>query len=195
VLGFALVPPRGSELLADMRFLQVLRTLAPMRVHAGQQRRLLDVVGRGSGFGIALSPTFEPPDRRSLDPAVYTEPARSFATVTPIVLDRHLKADGPARAAEIAAQIAAASRNIGLPAPDVIVPGKHSAIEGAPPARPSGRAPSWMRWQLPVSLASRPLTHAVMRFPEPVEGPLILGAGRHVGLGFCRPIGGPETQP
>jgi CRISPR-associated protein Csb2 len=195
VLGFALVPPRSSELLKDMRFLQVLGTLAPMREHDGQQRRLLDVVGKGGSFSIALSPTFEPPGRRSLGPAIYIEPARDFATITPIVLDRHLKADGRARGEEIAAQIAAACRNIGLPEPEVIVPGKHSAIEGAPSAAPSGQAPSWMRWQLPTSFASRTLTHAVMRFPEPVEGPVILGAGRHVGLGLCRPIGGPEKQP
>jgi CRISPR-associated protein Csb2 len=45
-----------------------------------------------------------------------------------------------------------------------------------------------MRWRLPSSLASRFLTHAVIRFSEPVEGPVILGAGRFVGLGLCRPI-------
>jgi CRISPR-associated protein Csb2 len=104
------------------------------------------------------------------------------------VLDRHLKEEGAVRQEEIISQIKSACVNAGLPEPDVIVPDKHSAIEGAPSAQPSGKAPEWMRWRLPSSLASRFLTHAVIRFSEPVEGPVILGAGRFVGLGLCRPI-------
>jgi CRISPR-associated protein Csb2 len=45
-----------------------------------------------------------------------------------------------------------------------------------------------MNWRLPPSLATRQLTHAVIRFAEPIDGPVILGAGRFVGLGLCRPI-------
>ena len=45
-----------------------------------------------------------------------------------------------------------------------------------------------MRWQLPRALDGRFLTHAIIRFSQPVEGPVILGAGRFVGLGLCRPI-------
>jgi CRISPR-associated protein Csb2 len=109
--------------------------------------------------------------------------------VTPIVLDRHLKQKGEARQQEAAALIAAACRNIGLPEPEAVVVDKHSAVEGAPSAYPSGKAPRWMTWRLPPSLASRQLTHAVIRFAEPVDGPVILGAGRFMGLGLCRPIG------
>jgi CRISPR-associated protein Csb2 len=39
---------------------------------------------------------------------------------------------------------------------------------------------------LPESLASRQLTHAVLQFPEPVRGPVLLGVGRFAGLGLCR---------
>ena len=142
-----------------------------------------------SAFSIGLSPTFEPPaDKRSLNPALYTGPASVFATVTPIVLDRHLKETGAARQEESAGQIAAACRNIGLPEPEAVVVAKHSAIEGAPAAYPSGKSPRWMNWRLPPSLASRQLTHAVIRFAEPIDGPVILGAGRFVGLGLCRPV-------
>jgi CRISPR-associated protein Csb2 len=45
-----------------------------------------------------------------------------------------------------------------------------------------------MRWRLPESLAGRQLTHAVIQFAEPVEGPVLLGAGRFLGLGLCRPL-------
>jgi CRISPR-associated protein Csb2 len=197
VLGFALVPPREARdegsIFDHPRFLEALRQVAPFEAEDrfGQRRRILTAggggQGRGAAFRVLLSPTFERPDRRSLDPEIYLAPARVFATVTPIVLDRHLKAEGEARQDEVAAQIAVACRNIGLPEPELVVPDKHSAIEGAVSARPSGSSPKWHRWRLPASLASRTLTHAVVRFAEPVEGPVILGAGRFVGLGLCRP--------
>lgn len=192
MMGFALVPPADNEILIDETFRKVMRALSPVDEDRG--RRILTLMSKsgtsaGSAFSIGLSPTFEPPaDKRSLDPALYTRPARIFATMTPIVLDRHLKEKGAAREEEAAAQIAAACRNIGLPEPEVVVVDKHSAVEGAPSAYPSGNSPRWMNWRLPPSLVSRQLTHAVIRFAEPVDGPVILGAGRFVGLGLCRPI-------
>ncbi len=180
ILGFALAPS-ADGLMDDPGFRAALRAIAPM--DGGTGRRVL----RLHRFGLTLSPTLEPA-KVSLDPALYTATSSTFASVTPIVLDRHLKQDGPARQTEIAAQIAAACRNIGLPDPQVVVPDKHSAVEGAVSAEPAGRSPDWMRWRLPTSLASRTLTHAVIRFSERVDGPMILGAGRFVGLGLCRPV-------
>ena len=192
VMGFALIPPANSEILADGAFRKVMRNLSPVDEERG--RRILTLTSKsgtsaGSAFSVGLSPTFEPPvDKRSLDPALYAGPAFVFATVTPIVLDRHLKEKGAARQEETAGQLAAACRNIGLPEPEAVVVDKHSAIEGAPSAYPSGKSPRWMNWRLPPSLASRQLTHAVIRFAEPLGGPVILGAGRFVGLGLCRPV-------
>jgi CRISPR-associated protein Csb2 len=200
VMGFALVPPTGTSVLArpgaeddaeTKAFRDALRNLTKMD-HAG--RRVLSIKSeagtpRDRAFAIDLSLTFDPPGPASLDPARYTKPARVFATVTPIVLDRHLKRNGEARLQETAVQIAAACRNIGLPEPEAIVVDKHSAIEGAPSAYPSGKAPRWFNWRLPPSLASRQLTHAAIRFADPVDGPVVLGAGRFVGLGLCLPIG------
>lgn len=194
VLGFALVPPVAHDLLRDERFLDVLRALAARDGRSG--RRVIEVksaagTAPGSAFALSLSPTFEPAaGRRSLDPAPYTTRARTFATVTPIVLDRHLKRQGAARDEEVAEQIAAACGRIGLPAQRVVATDKHSAVQGAPSAWPSGNAPGWLGWRLPGSLAGRQLTHAVIRFAEPVEGPLLLGAGRFHGLGLCLPLDG-----
>src|SRR6185295_12694500 len=109
----------------------------------------------------------------------YVATARTWATCTPIVLDRHLKAKGNAeREAEMAGLVRQACANVGLPEPARVSSGKHSALRGAPPAYPSGSMPRWLRWRLPDSLASRQLTHAVIQFDEPVRGPVILGAGR-----------------
>jgi len=192
VMGFAIVPPRGHSILDDQEFRSVLRALSPLDEQFG--RRILMVKPRegtpaARAFALALSPTFEPPaGRRSLEPGLYLGPAQRFATVTPIVLDRYLKTKGKARDEEIAAQVAAACRRVGLPEPQAIVADNHSAFEGAPSAYPSGRAPDWMRWRLPRALADRQLIHAVVVFSEPVAGPVILGAGRFVGLGLCRPL-------
>ena len=191
IMGFALVPPRDSTILDDENFRRALRKLAPIDEDGRRMLTLIPKAGIPSGdaFSIKLSPTFEvPANKRSLDPVLYISPARTFATVTPIVLDRHLKAKGAARQEEIATQIATACRNVGLPEPEAVVADKHSAIEGTPAAYPSAKSPPWMRWRQPPSLASRQLTHAVIRFAQPVEGPVILGAGRFIGLGLCRPL-------
>jgi CRISPR-associated protein Csb2 len=200
VMGFALVPPTNAKIVTQpgeedttnaKTFRNALRELTKID---STGRRILKVSSaegtpHDRAFSIDLSLTFEPPaDKRSLDPVLYTRPACTFATVTPIVLDRHLREKGAAREDEAAGQIKAACRNIGLPEAHGVVVSKHSAIEGAPSAYPSGNSPRWMNWRLPPSLASRQLTHAVIRFAEPVDGPVILGAGRFVGLGLCRPI-------
>lgn len=193
VMGFAVVPPSGNDILDNEVFRKVLRQLAPLDEQYG--RRVLDLRSREGeqsdrAFSIKLSPTFEPPaGRQSLDPTLYTRRMQSFASVTPIVLDRYLKRDGEAREEEAAAQIRVACERIGLPAPQIIVVHKHSTFEGMPSAYPSGGSPVWMRWRLPQALTGRQLVHAVIRFAEPVDGPVILGAGRFVGMGLCRPLG------
>lgn len=193
VLGFALVPSASGALLADEDFLRVLRHLTQRR-DADTGRRVLELKStegsaRDSAFSLLLTPSFEAPTgKRSLDPSLYTLRARDFATVTPIALDRHLKARGIARQEEAAELVASACVHIGLPHPESVRVDKHATPQGAPSAYPSGDAPVWMRWRLPESLAGRTLTHAYIRFAEPVAGPVLLGAGRFVGLGLCRPI-------
>jgi CRISPR-associated protein Csb2 len=190
VMGFGIVPPEDGILLQDQDFRRVLRKLAPMDEERG--RRIFTVTTKegtpsDQAFSIQLSPSFEA-ERQSLDPALYVARARTFATVTPIALDRHLKERGAARQSEIETQVAAACRHIGLPEPEAVVADKYSAIEGTASAYPPGNSPKWMRWHTPQSLASRQLTHALIRFPALVDGPVILGAGRFLGLGLCRPL-------
>lgn len=192
VMGFAVVPPGTGGLLDDDAFRRAVRAVAPWD---GDQGRRMMTVRLGAGASpeapvvIRLSPTLDPSEgKRSLEPALYTRRAQTVATLTPIVLDRHVKQRGEARVDEIRMQVVAACRNIGLPEPEAVSIAKHPAFEGAASAYPSAGAPKWMHWRLPPSLASRQLAHAVIRFPEPVEGPVILGAGRFIGLGLCRSL-------
>jgi CRISPR-associated protein Csb2 len=153
----------------------------------------------GSGLKLIFATAGESP-RRSLDPAPYVGEARIgeariWASCTPIVLDRHLKGTAnEAREQEVGQLVRQACRNIGLPEPSRVAAGKHSALEGSPSAYPSGRAPRWVRWRVPESLGSRQLIHAVIEFVEPVRGPVILGAGRFVGLGLFRALGAAEPR-
>jgi len=123
------------------------------------------------------------PTAKSLQPDRYAATARIWASVTPIALDRHPKAEG-----DVAASIKAACQRIGLPEPLRVIASKHAAIRGAPSARPGGAAPDWTGWRLPGPLTGRRLTHAVIEFEKPVAGPVLLGAGRFVGLGLCLPL-------
>jgi CRISPR-associated protein Csb2 len=187
VFGFALIPPRRRDLLADRDFQRAVRAIIrPI----GENRRGITVGRRGLSFAVGGETA-----RRSLDPARYVAAAKIWESGTPIVLDRHLKETGnEARQAEIENLVSQACINSGLPQPNRVVATKHSAIEGAPSAYPSGKAPHWTRWRLPQSLASRRLTHAVIEFAERVSGPVILGAGRFVGLGLCLPLAAERRQ-
>lgn len=117
---------------------------------------------------------------------------RAWATVTPIVLDRHLKTKIPhrsnrtayanamaARSNEIANSIKSSCRCIGLPEPRRVEVFGTSLFEGAPSVR---EYPRLHRHNL-----SRFHTHAYLEFDQPVRGPILLGSGRYRGYGLCRP--------
>ncbi|MFG0285899.1 MAG: type I-U CRISPR-associated protein Csb2 [Phycisphaerales bacterium JB039] len=111
----------------------------------------------------------------------FTEAAARWATVTPIVLDRHPKARQRADAQEAMREIvASACLRAGLPTPADVAVAPVSALAGAPHARDftplrrkDGSAPNQ--------------THAVIQFAEPVPGPVLVGAGRFRGYGLCAP--------
>lgn len=184
VFGFALIPPRGTVLLEIPGLLQAFEAIAPF--DPGEERRVLALRGGPLPDDLRMAPT-GPGAKRSLSSAPYIERARVWASVTPIVLDRHLKGK---EENEVGQLIARACENAGLPRPDVerIQTGKHSAVEGTPPARPLRGAPAWSGWRLPEQLRSRSLTHAVIDFGDEVGGPVMLGAGRFTGLGLCRGV-------
>ena len=186
VFGFALIPPADIRLQGVPGFLRAFEAVA--RYDPGRERRVLKLDGLPLSKPLHLAPAGATAPR-SLSPEPYLKPAHVWASVTPIVLDRHLKRNGDSEVREI---IANACENAGLPRPDPqrIRTGKHSAIEGAPPARPSAGAPSWLRWKVPESFATRSLVHAVIDFGRATAGPVLLGAGRFTGLGLCRGIGG-----
>ena len=187
VLGFALIPPRGMALDRIEGFRAAFEKVA--RYRPDEERRVLTLKGPPLNEPLCLAPVPGHNTRkRSLSSEPYVRPSRIWASATPIVLERHLKRKDDAEIREL---VANACENAGLPRPDQdrVRIGKHSAVEGMPPARPLAGEPPWTRWKAPKSLASRPLVHAIIDFERDVSGPVLLGAGRFTGLGLCRGMG------
>ena len=188
VLGFAVIPPRGTTFDRIDGFRAAFESVA--RYRPDEERRVLKLEGQPLNEPLCLAPA--PNDRaqkRSLSSGPYMRPSRLWASATPIVLERHLKRKDDAEVREL---VARACDHAGLPRPDPerVQVGKHSAVDGIPPARPLAGEPRWNRWKTPKSLASRQLVHAVIDFERDVCGPVLLGAGRFTGLGLCRGVRG-----
>ncbi len=186
VFGFALIPPQGETLRGLDGFRAAFEKVAPY--HPDRQRRILTLQGSPLHGPVDLAPASGAETRKwSLSPYPYLKKSRLWASVTPIVLERHLKRGDDSEIREL---VARACENAGLPRPkpDRIRVSKHSAIEGAPPARPLAGEPPWTRWKAPKSLGSRQLIHAVIDFERELVGPVLLGAGRFTGLGLCRTL-------
>ena len=135
-------------------------------------------------------------EERSLPPLAlrsetWCDPSSVWASVTPVVLDRHPKHDQQTERVqwrdEVAVSIAQSCERQGLPKPELIDVDKTSWHRGAPRSRPG---PSGMPW-LPgkEGTAPRQQVHVLIQFPCEVQGPLLLGAGRFRGYGLCKPLG------
>ena len=190
LMGLAICLPREACPDDEEQLFKALHAIAIKRKHSGEQQSRDCEIGvtlpTGGVWRLVRQPE---PVGSSLQPSRYVRSARTWATVTPIALDRHPKAVGnEARQQEVARIICDSCVRAGLPRPAEVVPDKHSAIRGCAPARPAPRSPEWAHWALPGSLKGHVLTHATLMFEEPVLGPVALGAGRFFGLGLCLPI-------
>lgn len=106
-------------------------------------------------------------------------PSRVWATVTPIVFDRHH--DGRNRWEAAAETVGDACLRVGLPRPLTVDLTPVSPVSGTPASREFAPFPRKRGGHLQHS-------HAVVEFAEPVQGPVLLGAGRFRGYGVLRPL-------
>jgi CRISPR-associated protein Csb2 len=187
ILGIALVVPRD---LPDGDRRALFRAVADWE--AVQRRGDEEVpalpVHLGAAGVLVLGRADETIEQRTLQPRSWCRPARRWLTVTPIALDRNpgdLRSRDRARldqaVAEAESAIRSSCQRIGLPAPDRVTVLPHPALPGASkvqqfPPFPDGQG-----------RVQRVLTHAAIEFAAPVVGPVLLGAGRYVGLGLLRP--------
>ena len=133
-----------------------------------------------------------PSDLVSLRPGVWRRPSRRWVSATPIALPRHPgrlvggTATAQAKAWELAEDaVAAACAHVGLPEPSAVEASLRPYIVGASPAR---HFPAFSQKGRDGKSVRRQLIHASLTFDHPVAGPLMLGAGRFMGLGLMRPM-------
>jgi CRISPR-associated protein Csb2 len=127
----------------------------------------------------------------ALQSATWCEPSSVWASVTPVVLDRHPKHDPRTERVqwrdEVAASIVQSCERQGLPKPELIDVDKTSWHRGAPRSRPGPDGMPWLPGK--EGTAPRQQVHVLIQFPCEVQGPLLLGAGRFRGYGLCKPLG------
>ncbi len=113
----------------------------------------------------------------ALRPERWTEPARTWCTALPMVFDRYLKRKDDSEAAARRTVV-----NSGYPAPQHIVLARRPLAPGALDLAPQDTI------RRPGEKGFKPYRHAILRFPDPVEGPVVVGSMRHYGLGLCFPM-------
>lgn len=178
LMGLTMVWPRSAD-SEDRR--NVLKTLEKFFMDKEDHTGLLHFGHSGSWQLRLLSPE---PVRRSLIFERYVKPAKRWGTVLPVVLDRHPK-NKPNQ--DVSTIIASACCNTGLEFQAVkdlkVEVHQYAAVRGSPSVQEVVR-------MLPKDspYRGRPLVHLVLDFLRPVQGPLILGAGRFRGLGVCLPL-------
>ena len=115
--------------------------------------------------------------RASLDPARYRRPAHRWSSVTPVVFDRHPKPGAGRTLPDIVAAMCRASR---LPPPTSIEATMQPSFQGGAESRRH-------RLGNRAYLQGRYIAHLRLAWDRPVPGPILLGSGRHFGLGLMLP--------
>ncbi len=187
VMGLALAFPRAVS--PEERAKQLKRILYDER---GLEKELILKLGKLGEWSLLREERSSPP--LSLRTETWTGESTVWASVTPVVLDRHPKHD-PANPKErqawrneVADSIRESCARIGLPAPLVIDVDKTSWHRGSPRSYPG---PGGMPWIASKTGTARQQVHVLLQFDQPVQGPVLLGAGRYRGYGLCKPLGLP----
>jgi CRISPR-associated protein Csb2 len=133
----------------------------------------------GKWFECVVEPETRESPPMSLRVQPWVRASFTWASVTPVVLDRHH--DGADKWMRAAEDIKDACERIGLPRPREVLLHPVSLIEGVPHAR---EFPPMVRKS---DGGRRHHSHAVIVFDEAVRGPVLIGAGRFRGYGLFRP--------
>lgn len=170
VMGFGVVLPRGLGRYSAERW-------AILRAVAGLPQ--VGIKG-GHAWSVALS-TEE--GAKSLQTIPYIGPSKTWATATPLLCDRHPKDRDGERLEDVIAD--SVERVVGV-RPVYVEAGPISRHRGVPPShafpnrRKDGDQP-------------RHRAHAFLAFEHEISGPIIVCAGRYLGLGLFR-VWEPEVR-
>jgi CRISPR-associated protein Csb2 len=164
LLGFAVVLPRSAGPEDRRAVRAACARLQAKGVH------LPGVLGNWT-VEVELSPLAQ-----ALLPRTWNRASLRWASVTPILLDRFPSKKGPT----VEEILRKSCERSGLPEPE-IEHSPYSKVPGVPPVpqfRLLRKREERARWGV----------HAELKFPVPVKGPVLLGAGRFFGMGLMKPI-------
>lgn len=199
VMGLALALPEGISVSERGRWLGPL-LIDPSTGDA--TRPVLKLWGRDlPDWTLQLEERLSPPI--TLQNATWTGPSTTWASVTPVVLDRYPKADRTDDRRgwhmEVVEIVRQACRRGGLPEPQDVDVDSTAWHQGVPRAwskrrrgwtsdrgAPLGDGFPWMPTK--PSRPSKPQVHVWLRFERPIFGPVLIGAGRFAGYGLCQPL-------
>ena len=119
----------------------------------------------------------------NLQPSTWIGPATTWATLTPVVLKHRpsVKFERP-----LERMIGDYCTAAGLPQPTEVRAGRYPFLPNVPPAY------DFRLRRKSIEPEERFAAHAMLRFSQPVKGPVLLGKLRHFGLGLLRPVAGFE---
>ena len=127
----------------------------------------------------------------SLRPNAWMQASTRWVSTTPLALPRHpgrlAHGTGTMNAkawASAEKSVALACSHVGLPEPMSVEVSLQPFIVGS---HPVGRYPAFVQNGRDGRPVRRQLVHTLVTFADDVSGPLMLGAGRFVGLGLMRP--------
>ncbi|WP_437526591.1 type I-U CRISPR-associated protein Csb2 [Sorangium sp. So ce726] len=134
------------------------------------------VMGAAGAWEVMPAGTEEMP--KELRPETWMQDSHYWTTVTPVLLDKFPDAPFGMQAEAIVKE---SCERCGLLVPDSVTLAVASEFDGVPPSA---------LFHVPErsNLPPRVRVHVTMSFPVPVRGPILLGAGRHVGLGLFHPF-------
>ncbi|MBX3209801.1 MAG: type I-U CRISPR-associated protein Cas5/Cas6 [Labilithrix sp.] len=188
ILGVALVVPSDAsrdERHAIYRAVDSWRRGLERREDADAQRLPVHL-GRAGILHLAVLE--DEASNATLLPRTWCKRSRRWSSATPVALDRNpgdLRSPDPrkqARAYEEAEEtIATACQHIGLPRPALVTAMASAPLAGGDKTR---QFSPYATGKPPIQ---RVLLHATLTFDSPVEGPILLGSGRYLGLGLFRP--------
>ncbi|MYH71431.1 MAG: type I-U CRISPR-associated protein Cas5/Cas6 [Acidimicrobiia bacterium] len=188
IMGLAVSMPASLD---DESRQATLRAIGHWELEVGPEPLILTF---GSSGTLQLKRRTGPIDLVSIRPEIWQKPSHRWGSATPIALPTHPgplgkgSAAARAKAWDRAEQAVVAScRHVGLPDPAQVDLSLDPFIRGA---RPAADFPPFRQRGRDGRPVARRLVHASLVFDQTVEGPLALGAGRFLGFGLMRPIGG-----
>ncbi len=188
IRGLAMVLPRD---LSDREREHVLAAVAAWEDAAREDDEAFPTLPLhfGDAGTLFLERVVDRAPLRTLRAGTWCAASKTWGTVTPIALDRNpgeLRTRDRDRLdkalASAVATIERACTRIGLPCPVRVEVQPGAPFVAGEPIRAFPPFPAQ------PGRTRRVQVHARLTFAEPVSGPVILGAGRFVGLGLCRPL-------